>query len=578
MAYEDDYELGRLRQEAERRKRELEELQRQELQRIRELEQGKADRRGYNPELDSAFAVSGDNNGYAAQSGPQAPNVQYRQGQNIQNPNMQYGAQNIQNPNIQYNGQQIQSPNMQYAGQNVQNENMQFAAQGNQYAGQQYSNISDDQGEEQLRETTRRQRSGNSDERPARQERIARQERQTKQERSARQERPENKRKRTFDPDQAVSDEEFISSYEDDGYDSHDDYDYDREEKSSRKRSSEKTSGRSHDRHDDRHRDSRHSDDGDGKKPKRKKKNPVVKFFGRLIFILLIIFLIFGLAIGNVTKRFKHIDTEVSKRPGAMKKGVVNVLLIGQDARDGESGQRTDSIILMSINTKKNNVSMTSIMRDTYVDIPGYGGDRINAAYVYGGIDLLDQTIEENFDITIDGNAMVDFDGFLEAMTAVGNLDIALTAEEAEYMNANPGFGSNNDASDEVWNLTEGVNSLTPNQLLAYSRIRYIGNSDWDRTERQRKVISAAVSRVKHGHFISGYQMATKAAPSITTDIKTWGMMRVAFGILTGGDMKSHIIPVEDTYYGDYIDGMDVLVPDLEQNKAYLQKYINGEE
>ena len=173
---------------------------------------------------------------------------------------------------------------------------------------------------------------------------------------------------------------------------------------------------------------------------------------------------------------------------------------------------------------------------------------------------------------------MVDFDGFLEAMTAVGNLEMDLTADEAAYMNANPGFGSNNDASDEVWNLTAGRNTLTPSQLLAYSRIRHVGNSDWDRTERQRKVISGAVSKVKHGHFISGYNLATKAAPSITTDIKTWGMLRVAFGIMTGGEMKSHIIPVEGTYYGDSINGMSVLVPDIEKNKEYLQRYINGEE
>ena len=523
MAYEDDYELGRLRQEAEKRKRELEELQRAELKRIRELEQGKADRSGYNPELDSAFAVS------------EAPNVQSPQ-YDMQN---QYGGQNIQIPQVQYGGEYVQDPEMMYGGEYAQDPQMQYES--SEYI----------QGEEQLGEKSR-------------QEKTSKKKSSSKQERPAKQERPETKRKRTFDPDQAVSDEEFISSYEDDGY-GHADVGYE-EKKSTKKRSA------------DRNKHSKESEQAGKKVKRKKKKSPVAKFFGRLLVILLILFLIFALAVGNITKRFNHIDTEVSKRPGSMKKGIVNVLLIGQDARDGQSGQRTDSIILMSINTKKNNVSMTSIMRDTYVDIPGYGGDRINAAYAYGGIDLLDQTIEENFDITIDGNAMVDFDGFLEAMTAVGNLDISLTAEEAEYMNANPGFGSNNDASDEVWNLTEGVNSLTPNQLLAYSRIRYIGNSDWDRTERQRKVISAAVSRVKHGHFISGYRMATNAAPSITTDIKTWGMMRVGFGIMTGGEMKSHIIPVEDTYYGDYIDGMDVLVPDLEQNKAYLQKYINGEE
>jgi anionic cell wall polymer biosynthesis LytR-Cps2A-Psr (LCP) family protein len=90
--------------------------------------------------------------------------------------------------------------------------------------------------------------------------------------------------------------------------------------------------------------------------------------------------MIFVAALWNITKRFEHLDTEVSKRPMAMKGSVVNILLIGQDARDGESGQRTDSMILLSVNTKKNSVAMTSIMRDTYVEIPGYGGDRINAA------------------------------------------------------------------------------------------------------------------------------------------------------------------------------------------------------
>ena len=568
-------DLNRIRQEAARRKKELEQLQREELRIIQERErqknQGKGN--GYSPEKDSAFAQPEirlpGSEGYQDSSQINPGSAFYNEGGDIGTVTAQSGNGNpgtAQTRNGNPGTTQSRNNNSGTA-QTRDDSHIKVPRRNpydnNPYDNNPYENNSYDDNPYENQQNNRQRKKGQTEkgEKKVIQEPVVK-----------------KTRTRAFDPDQAVSDEEFISSYEDDGYDSHDDYDYDREEKSSRKRSSEKTSGRSHDRHDDRHRDSRHSDDGDGKKPKRKKKNPVVKFFGRLIFILLIIFLIFGLAIGNVTKRFKHIDTEVSKRPGAMKKGVVNVLLIGQDARDGESGQRTDSIILMSINTKKNNVSMTSIMRDTYVDIPGYGGDRINAAYVYGGIDLLDQTIEENFDITIDGNAMVDFDGFLEAMTAVGDLDIALTAEEAEYMNANPGFGSNNDASDEVWNLTEGVNSLTPNQLLAYSRIRYIGNSDWDRTERQRKVISAAVSRVKHGHFISGYQMATKAAPSITTDIKTWGMMRVAFGILTGGEMKSHIIPVEDTYYGDYIDGMDVLVPDLEQNKAYLQKYINGEE
>ena len=220
---------------------------------------------------------------------------------------------------------------------------------------------------------------------------------------------------------------------------------------------------------------------------------------------------------------------------------------------------------------------MISLMRDTYVDIPGYGGNRLNAAYAYGGFDLLDQTIEQNFGITIDGNMMVDFNGFLDAMSAIGSLEMNLTAEEAEYMNANPALGSNNDISDEEWSLTEGTNKLTPSQILCYSRMRYVGNSDWDRTERQRKVISGVVGQVKHGHFIKGYKVASSAAPSITTDIKTFGMMRMVMGLVTSGDMDSYIIPVEGTYYADTINGMAVLVPDISANQQYIQDYINGE-
>ena len=282
-------------------------------------------------------------------------------------------------------------------------------------------------------------------------------------------------RKRTYDPDQLVSDERFTESYdEDEDYD--DEYEESYEEAEERELRKERREKENH-----------RNEKARIKQAKKdlKKKNKKNHFFRNLILFILIILMVVVGAIWNVTRRFEPISTEVAKRPGAMKGSVVNVLLIGQDARDGESGQRTDSIILLSINTAKNKVAMTSIMRDTYVDIPGYGGDRINAAYVYGGIDLLDQTIEENFGITIDGNAMVDFDGFLEAMTAVGDMKMTLTAEEAEYMNANPGFGSNNDASDEVWDLHEGENTLTPSQLLAYSRIRYVGNSDWERTDRE---------------------------------------------------------------------------------------------
>lgn len=528
---EDDEELLRLRQEAEKRKKELEMLQMEELRRIRELEQKKMRRSQADP-YDSAFYDPAAYSEGANQGGRRPEGYPENQG----------GRRPEGYPENQ--------------------------------GGRRPEGYPENQGGRRPTGHSGAPRQKSRDEYPEYDEPV--------------------RKRRTYDPDQMVSDEVFSESYDQDEYDEYDDYDeydeYDedmhddrgrnvRSNKSRNRNSGQRVKDRN--REGDRgQRDSSRNrkEDKRAKKKMEKKKGGAGRFFRNLILFILILFLIFGGAVWNITRKFKNLDTEVSQRAGSMKGSVVNILLIGQDAREGESSQRSDTMIVISVNQKKNIVSMTSIMRDTYVNIPGYGGNKINAAFAYGGYDLLDQTIEENFGITIDGNAMVDFEGFLEAMTAVGSLKMDLTAEEAQYMNDNPALGSTTDESDEVWELTEGENNLTPSQILCYSRMRYVGNSDWDRTERQRKVISGVVSEVKHGHFIKGYKVANQAAPSISTDIKTLGMLRMAFGLITSGEMNSHIVPVEGTYYPDNVNGMAVLVPDLEANKSYFQKYIEGEE
>lgn len=328
---------------------------------------------------------------------------------------------------------------------------------------------------------------------------------------------------------------------------------------------------------EDRGRRSRRDLDEDypiGKKKRRKKHHPVRNI---IIILLILLLVVIGLFI-NVTRKFHHIDTEVSKNRGAMGQQV-NILLIGQDAREGQEQQRSDSMILLTMNRSNHTVVLTSLMRDMYVDIPGGASNRINVAYARGGVDLLDETIEQDFGIKIDGNAMVDFEGFTEAMGGLGGLKINLSQEEADYMNANPSLGEDTDTqAAETWNLVAGENVLTSKQLLCYSRMRHVGNSDWDRTGRQRNVLQAAITKVKHGHLIGGYRMASNAAPYVTTDTTTGQMLRMAFSIMTAKDgLKSYLIPVEGTYTPTYIDGMAVLVPDMDKNKSYLQQYMTGE-
>ena len=544
MSYtENDEELRRIHEAAELRKKELEELQREELRRIQELEQhsgsGSPVGETYNKYYDSAFLPE---EGQQIQNPLQNQQTQYQQNQQIQNPYPKQAPQyqqQIQNPYPQQQyqqapqyQQQVQNPYPQQQYQQAPQYQQQPQAQ--YQAAPQYQQVQNQRYEYDDYDDDDYDDYDDYEERKP--------------------------RRHTYDPDQMVSEEDYINSFEEDG-----------RKKKNKKRPPEKRQRREEPERG-------RMTSPEPPKKKKKKKSPIRRFFRFVILLLLLFGLIAGLAIHNVTKKFNHIDTEVSERRESMHHSTINILLIGQDAREGESGQRADSIILLSFNKKTHTSCMTSIMRDTYVAIPGYGSNRINAAYAYGGVDLLDQTIEENFDVTIDGNMMVDFDSFIEAMTAVGDLEIELTAEEAQYMNENPALGSSTDESDEVWNLTEGVNSLTPSQVLCYSRIRYVGNSDWDRTERQRTVINAAIQKVKSGHLISGYKMASEVAPNITTDLKTGGMISIAFNAMTSGDMASHLIPVEGTYYSDTIDGMAVLVPDLAQNQDYLQKYIDGEE
>ena len=258
---------------------------------------------------------------------------------------------------------------------------------------------------------------------------------------------------------------------------------------------------------------------------------------------------------------------------------IKNILLIGQDRREGEERQRSDSIIICSINTKEEKIKLVSLMRDLYVPIPGYSANRINAAYVFGGMELLNETIEQDFGIPIDGNVEVDFEGFIGALGVVGDLDIELTAAEAEYLNNtrwdDAGEMATNDGS---WALTEGMNSLTPAQALAYARIRKIGNSDWERTERQRRVIITAFRKIGSSNAAKMLSVANSVFPFITTDLTNSELLSYAktLAVHKITDIESYRLPVDGHYSSETINGMAVLVPDLVMNSQYLQQYLYG--
>lgn len=247
---------------------------------------------------------------------------------------------------------------------------------------------------------------------------------------------------------------------------------------------------------------------------------------------------------------------------------VVNILLVGQDRRPGESRTRSDSMILCTINKNTKTLTLTSFMRDMFVQIPGYYDDRINACYAIGGFDLLDTCLEKNFGVRVDGNLEVDFNGFQDVINAMGGVDIELSEAEAAYMNST--FGTL---------VTGGWNHLDGYEALSYSRIRYVGNGDFGRTNRQRVVLTALVEKCKGMSLAELNNTAKAILPLMTTDMTNAEIMDYIidfFPMLVDLKINTQRIPADGTYYDANIRDMAVLVPDLAANRQLLADAMAG--
>ena len=245
---------------------------------------------------------------------------------------------------------------------------------------------------------------------------------------------------------------------------------------------------------------------------------------------------------------------------------IINILLIGQDRRPGETRARSDSMILCTIDIQKKTMVMTSFLRDLYVDIPDWNGrtyqdNRLNACYAFGGMGMLDLALEKNFGIQVDHNLEVDFSGFSEIINIFGGVTVNLTKAEANYL----GGG-----------LKEGSNFLNPEQALQYSRIRYL-DSDFGRTNRQRNVLTALFNSIKTMNADQLTQLINKILPMMTTDMTNadiTGYMMKLIPILPELEITTQYIPASGAYKSCYVRGMAVLVPDMEANRAILRETL----
>lgn len=256
---------------------------------------------------------------------------------------------------------------------------------------------------------------------------------------------------------------------------------------------------------------------------------------------------------------------------------IVNIMLVGQDARPGEPPQRSDSMILMTFNKITGEVTLTSFLRDQYVQIPGYGNTKLCHAYSYGGMTLLNQTLANHYGIEVDGNVTINFECFKEIIDRLGGVEITLTWDEASALN--------NLESEKKWRLKPGVQLLTGEQALRYARLRHI-DSDYQRTERQRKVILSVVEAYKDKPLMEMMELLEEAMPLFTTNIPKDRIYRYAVGLfplMTQADIKSQRLPAAGTFQSGLIkvsEGYNAWCEyniDFEANRKLLEELFDEE-
>ena len=318
------------------------------------------------------------------------------------------------------------------------------------------------------------------------------------------------------------------------------------------------------------------------KKKGRKKKSRLLRFLVTAALIVLLLGAGLYRLVGAVYGKMSYKEIASLTAQPMKENGVVNILLIGNDSRENGDDGRSDAMILLSISSRTKTIYMTSILRDVYVEIPGHDGNRLNAAYSYGGAELLMETIEKNFDIPVNRYMLVNFEAFASLVDAVDGVDLELTSAEIEYVN---GYlveynmlTNRPQGTDNMDPSVSGLVHLNGPQALAYTRNRYLG-TDFGRTERQRKVLTAVIKKLPAALLKNAGDLMDGFLPNLTTNLTQMECFRLSLmaGKLLTYDIVSDSIPQPGTYKDATIRSMAVLEIDFETNVKYLKEKIYGE-
>lgn len=272
---------------------------------------------------------------------------------------------------------------------------------------------------------------------------------------------------------------------------------------------------------------------------------------------------------------------------------ILNVMLFGEDNSKSENGNGlSDSMIMMSIDNRHKKLKLTSFQRDTYVYIPGYGYNKMNASYTFGGAKLAIQTIEANFGVSVDRYAVVDFDSFKKIIDTLGGIDMEISQDEIDYINYQ--MYKNNQVSEYTTiKDAPGIVHLDGQEALWYARNRGLtkgedGNEiglegdDWARTSRQRKLLETVFTSMKSADIGQIISIVGEVGPLVTTNLKKDEITALVSHSLTylSYDVEQYYVPEEGLWYYDdntVINGSTcstIKIKDLNEQRMQFAKFI----
>ena len=319
---------------------------------------------------------------------------------------------------------------------------------------------------------------------------------------------------------------------------------------------------------------------------KKKTKNKKLKIFGRIVLVLVIILVtLLGIAYWYINNKFGKMqkveisDEElgISEEANRNLSKYRNIAIFGVDSRSDDYGvgNRSDCIIIASINNSTGEIKLISVYRDTYVNIEGHGLDKITHAYSYGEAPLAIKTLNKNLDLNIKEFVTVNFDSVSEAVDQLGGVKISVDSEEVKYIN--PYIDETSSVTGKKANhITQaGTYNLDGVQAVAYSRIRYTAGGDYKRTERMRTVIEAMFTKLKTKSVGQINTFADKILPCVYTNLSTGDLLSLVPNMAKYKVSESIGWPYETK--GKTMDRWYGIPVTLESNVIQLHKEAFGE-